>query len=216
MHYRMEIVLPPVDDVKAAIEQIMKPFRDESESEDASSFRFWDWYQIGGRYSGSKLRQRVGAERLTAFDAELDRMGVTVSGLQFGKPELSPSSQREAVDALWRKMCPGAGDVCPMFKHSGEKLGSGDICRLSEITDEITSYAVIVAGPNYDFSGLDAKHMIHKDMWNGVTHVETKWDGLVLSAVKEYTESLKNSSEEYRVKHMPHNDWFVVTVDYHS
>ncbi len=49
MHYHLEIILPPTEDIEKAIAEILQQF-DENEEENTNSF--WDWYQIGGRYTG--------------------------------------------------------------------------------------------------------------------------------------------------------------------
>jgi len=218
MHYRLEVILPPTDDIEAAIAEVMAPFSEclDDDDENKSSFTFWDWYQLGGRYSGRKLEQAVGEEKVDAFRKVLNEKNVTVSGLVWGKQELSPASQIPMVDALWREMCPGGGDVCPMFKHSGEGVGSMDICTLDQMPEETTALAVIIAGHSYDGTKLEAKYMIHDSMWNGVMHVETQWDKKVKSALDDWVKKLSNYAEAYKQKHMPQRDWLVVTVDYHS
>lgn len=216
MHHRLEIIMPPVADIEAAVAQIMAPFDENCEDEDiASSFQFWDWYQIGGRYSGRKLEQSIDPAKVEAFIAALQEKGVTCSGLVWGKQELSPASQIPMVDALWREMCPGAGDVCPMFKHSGDSMNM-DICRLDQMPAACTALAVIVAGPNHDGTKLEAKYMIHEDTWNGVIHVKSEWDCKVTTAIQNHLKRIEGYAEAYKEKVTPKPDWLVVTVDYHS
>lgn len=212
MHYHMEIVMPPTDDVAAAVEKILAPF---SENDEEARHAFWDWYQLGGRYSGAKLEARVPKEKREAFFVALKQMGVTVSGLQWGKQELSPASQAPAVDALWREMCPGAGATCPIFKHSGEGVGVLDICTLSEVPDELAAYSLIIAGPNYA-GELAAAELSHQSIWNGVTHQDTTFKGGVKAAIDEFLERINSYTDEYKERLTPKPDWLVVTVDYHS
>lgn len=212
MHYSLEIVMPPVQDVSAAIDEILAPF-DENDAE--SRCAFWDWWQIGGRWSGAKTEATVSQEKMQAFRDELTRRVVTVSGIVFGKEELQPASQIEMVDALWREMCPGAGDVCPLFKHSGESSG-GDICALKDLPEALKAYKVIVAAKDYEDKKLEAVSMFSKSLWNGANHEDTKWDGTVASGIAMHLERIKNYKSEYAVKATPQPDWLVVTVDYHS
>ncbi len=212
MHYALEIIMPPVADVKAAIEEILLPF---SENNEEARHSFWDWWQIGGRYSGKKTEATVEAGKLKSFQDELIRRNVTVSGVVFGKQELQPASQAEMVDALWREMCPGAGNVCPMFKHSGERA-TGDICAFKDLPPSLTAYKFIVAAPDYEGKKLEAVTMFSKDLWNGVTHEATTWDGTVAAGVAMHLEKLSNYAEAYAEKVKPQADWLVVTVDYHS
>ena len=210
MHYHLEIVMPPTADVEAAIEQIMRPFDENNEE----SYRpFWDWFQIGGRYSGSKLEACVPKQRMDAFHEELKARKVTVSGLQWGKQELQPASQIPPVDKLWREMCPGAGDVCPMFQHSG-KFMSMDKCTVAQLPDGLTAHHLIIAALDYEEKEMQATHMLIKEIYNGVTHQKTDFDGNVLKAINGL--DFSHYKAEYAAKITPKPDWLVVTVDYHS
>jgi len=93
MHYTCEIVMPNVEDVNAAIEQIMAPFSENTKGdEDYSGYAFWDYWVIGGRWSGRKLRHSLGKDRLDAFHKLLVDMNVTVSGVVAGKERLQPAT----------------------------------------------------------------------------------------------------------------------------
>jgi len=69
MHSLLEIIMPPTDDVEGAIATIMAPFNEQpdEDQEDVSSYTFWDWYVIGGRFSGSKLQSRLDPEKITTL-----------------------------------------------------------------------------------------------------------------------------------------------------
>lgn len=216
MHYHLEIVMPPTDDVEAEVEQIMAPF-DENGADDEdhnTKHAFWCWYVIGGRWSGAKLMDKLGRDRVAKFRSMLHDKGVTVSGVQFGKPTLQPITQVAAVDAMWRAAFPESGlTVCPIFDHY--KGSAGDVMTLADVPAVACSH-VIIAGPNYKGDKLEAKYMVSKAIWNGVTHVKTAWDGTVSAALVEWTERLGGYGEEWRLTRMPAPDWLVVTVDYHS
>lgn len=217
MHYHCEIVMPKCDDYIQQIEKIMAPFREGNDGEDASSHQFWDWYQIGGRWSGNKLRARLGEDRIDEFCAELNRRQVTVSGLQWGKQELSPASQIPEVDALWREWFPNSGsDACLLFKHAGDVLPL-DACSFEEAPLDMKCERVIVAGPRWnDDNTLEAASMQQADFWNGVNHCPTTWDGTLRQAIERHAERLSSYKDEYRERHTVRPDWLVVTIDYHS
>jgi hypothetical protein len=44
MHYSNLVIVPKTDDVEAAVKEAMGPHEDDG--------GFWDWYQIGGRFTG--------------------------------------------------------------------------------------------------------------------------------------------------------------------
>ena len=230
MHHHLEIVIPPVENIEEAIGQIMKPFdenpepKEGSDEDDASSTRysFWDWYVIGGRWSGSKLECTLNPDRKQAFFAELTKRKITVSGVQFGKQELSPATQIPSVDALWNELFPDAAvKVCPFFSHFNDQYqhshGFPDVMPLKDMPSCLTASHVIVAGPSWENDAvLEARHMVQDKTYNGISFVESAWDGLVLSAIDQHRSRLAHCKPEYAAKHMPQDDWLVVTVDYHS
>lgn len=211
MHYHMEIVMPPTEDVEAAIAQIMAPF-DENTSE---RHAFWDWYVVGGRWSGNKLMADVEEARLKIFYDLLKEKNITVSDLRRGKERLQPESQIETVNKLWRKIFPNSKlKECPLFDNY--KGGDGDIQKLGEVSPRVSCSTVIVAGLDYDGKKLKAQTMLQSSIWNGVTWQDSKWDGLLSSAIEEHEKRYERATVELKKKHIPKRDWLVVTVDYHS
>ena len=212
MHYHLEIIMPPQSEIETAVEIVLHDF---DENNDEARHAFWDWWQLGGRYSGSKIEAAVSKEQRDAFYAELLKRGVTVSGLHWGKQELQPASQIDAVDALWREMCPNGGNVCPIFKHSGDSM-NGDICLLRDLPSNLTAYRLIVAALDHEGKELTPASMFAQSNWNGVTHEDTKWDGNVSNGLSMHLERVKNYAEAYAARVTPQPDWIAVTVDYHS
>jgi hypothetical protein len=217
MHYHLEIIIPRTDDVESAVANILAPF-DENGTDDEDGYRkhsFWDWYVIGGRWAGAKLEAKLGD--MAPFYDELKKRNVTVAGLQCGKQTLQPASQIPLVDAMWREMFPESGlDVCPLFDHSPSVI-VGDICTLKEMPERLSASRVIIAGPSYDDPDkFKAVHMIEGSVWNGVSHVDTTWDGNVLNAVNAWRERIAGYADEYQSKNTPTDEWITVTVDYHS
>lgn len=217
MHYHLEIVIPPTDDVESAVAKLLGPFDENYRDEDGdrNKHAFWDFYRIGGRWAGTKIQARFPEDRMEAFYAELKERKVTVSGIQAGKQELSPASQIPMVDEVWRKHFPEGGAVCPLFAHYQNRYensrGEPDICRLKDLPPALTAYHVMI--------GSDEGRtvfMIQESQWNGVTHVDAKWDGKVLSAIALWRDRLANYNPDYAAKVTPKDDWLCVTVDYHS
>lgn len=214
MHFICEIIMPPTDDVETAVAEILHPF---NENGHRNTHTFWDYWLIGGRWSGHKLETKLGADKIKAFYAELSERDVTVSGFRAGKETLQPESQIPMVDELWREHFPDSGiDTCPLFDHTPTEDIPGDTARLDEISKDLTCSRMIIAAPDYKGERLEAEFMIEKSIWNGVTHVDTAWDGNVLSGLVMWREKIKNYSDEYQQKNTPQPDWLVVTVDYHS
>lgn len=218
MHYHLEIIMPPTEDVKTAVATILAPFNEqppdgEKEDHDPRGV-FWDWYVIGGRWSGAKRMHALGDENLKAFHDEITARNITVSGLQMGKPTLQPASQIPAVDALWLEMFPDAGfAACPVFDHY--KGDMGDMLRLDELAPNLEASRVIIAAPGFR-DKLAAQFMISEDAWNGVIHAPIAWDGKIATALEMHIKRISHYSKDARAKYTPQPDWLVVTVDYHS
>jgi hypothetical protein len=179
----------------------------------------------GGRYAGSKEMCKYTEESLSLFFKDLKEHKITVSGLQCGKQEINPASQIPLVDSLWAKHFPTEnGEIvpCPMFAHSNNQYDSSDLigCDISLLEDvpkNLKCERIIIAGPKYDNSGVEATFMLCRDQWNGVNHMPIAWDGKVETAVSMFIDKLKRGyREEYAKRVTPQKDWYCVTVDYHS
>ena len=165
---------------------------------------------IGGRWSGEKLKQSLDPEQFKAFNDELNRREITVSSLTAGKQTISPTEQKESVDALWREYFPGTTVHCPLFDHAGDRL-PGDIGTLGECPKELMAERVLIA----DAEG-EALWMVEDSVWNGTNFQETDWSGKVWDAIGQWSKRVEGYQGEYRAAHMPSDKWLAVTVDYHS
>ena len=222
MHYHLEIILPPsCADVAAAVEQILKPY---SENEEEARHSFWDWYRIGGRYSGQHVIDRYDPERISAFAGELHERKVTVSGVRMGKEELSPPSHAATVDEIWKRHFPDSGlDHCPLFRRDDPERIPTDVCKVSELGVFASAHRVIIAGPVYDADNrehtleiLEAAYMLTTEFWSGVNHQETTWDGKVASAIEASNARFSNMAPRYAELTKVTPEHLAVTVDYHN
>jgi hypothetical protein len=222
MHFHCEIVIPPTTDIEAAVTQVLKPFDENLSSDDVdrSSGAFWDWYQIGGRWAGHKRMAKYDPAKVEQFHRWMQEEKLTVSGLVWGKQELSPADQIPKVDQMWAEFFPDErGKPCPIFQHSNPRNHGaldGDVMRFDEIPNDLTCSRIIFAGPHWDKEDhpedLEAKFMLTEDLWNGVNYMKSNWDCTLKSAVEQYGNNYKSKNGEL----MPKHDWLVVTVDYHS
>lgn len=223
MHYHLEIVMPPTEDIKAAVSKIMAPFdENHEEGEDHDSrHAFWDFWVIGGRFAGTKVQASYDPQRLEFFHEALKERKVTVSGMTWGKQELQPTSQIPMVDALWKEFFPQfKGEHCPLFNHSNNQYSSEsllpeDVSLFKDVVPTMKCSRIIFAGLNYK-TELAAIQMYQTDFWNGVSWQDSKWEGDFSEAVKMFNEGLEHYKDEYKEKVTPKPDWLVVTVDYHT
>ncbi len=218
-HYHAELIFPPTDDIEGAVEKLMKPFDENGEDEDGdrNPTAFWDFYVIGGRFSGAKVQDRFDKKRMEGFYELLKEKKVTVSSLQCGKQELQPASQIPMVDKLWSDTFPEAAGKCPLFAHyndqyGGEGVSQVDICTVAEIPDGLTCSTLIFA----DSEDGSPEHLLLSSFWNGVTWQDTAFNGKVVDGIKEWRKKLEGYKPEYAKRATPTDDWLVVTVDYHS
>lgn len=210
-HERTELVMPPTTDVEAAVEEVLAPFGEKGDRDDCHAW--WDYWVIGGRWSGQKLLEGLDQKKLSAFHQMLTEKKVTVSGIVCGKAALSPSSWIPVVDALWRAHFPGVGDACPLFHHYKE--GRGDVMRLGDVPEGVTAARVVIAG-RWVGGVLRAQAMWSRSVWNGVSWQDTTWDGTLASALARYREKYANTTAEWKKAMIPTNDWLVVTIDSRS
>lgn len=203
MHHRLEVLMPPTNDVATAMEKVLKQF---SENDEENSVSFYDWYEIGGRWSGSHNLDGLDEALLDDFYKDLSDHNVTISSVQFGKQKLQPASQIPLVEQLWSVRFPGK---CPIFDNY---TGGGDIIAWVEAKEKHIKCSRFIITDN----DLEPEYMTQEDFWNGVSHVKTTWDGTVKSAFGEYTEKLSHYKQEYAKKITPTDEWLLVTVDYHS
>lgn len=213
MHYHLEIIMPPTENVKETIEEILAPFDENSEDQEVrSSHAFWDWWVIGGRYSGQHIVGRYDSDKMDSFYADLKKHKVTVSGFVFGKEELSPASQIPLVDDLWQTHFDDNGP-CPLFKHYNDQYADnyGDICQVQNMPEYLSCGRIIITGADFK-----PEFMIQTEFWNGVTWMDTNWDGSVKSAVEMYSKKQETMNKEWAKKNSIQPNWLLVTVDYHS
>lgn len=218
MHHHLEIIMPPTDDVKIAVEKVMHQF-DENASEDdydvSPKHAFWDWYEIGGRWGGEKLLSSIGEDRVNEFRDALYERKITISNVRCGKPTLYPANQVTLVDLIWNEFFPDSPvKTCPLFdNYHGDEC---DVMTLLYTPRSMECERVIIAGPDCEGDGLETKHMVSDSICNGVNHQKTTWDGTLGGALHEYLDNLKHYAKDYAALITPTDEWITVTVDYHS
>jgi hypothetical protein len=219
MHHLLEIILPnDTKNISSAIAEIMEPFDENGED---THHTFWDFYVIGGRWAGQKQVSLFDQEKVKKFYELLKENKVTVSGLQCGKQEISPADQIPFVDNLWNDLFPeNDGRPCPLFNHSNDQYDEygiicGDILPVKECHDFECGHIIIAEKKEYS-GKYEAEFMLQTDIWNGVTHQDTNWDGKIGSAVDLFKEKTKRYADEWKKKFENIDNWVSVTVDYHS
>lgn len=223
MHYHCEIIMPPTDDIKGAVEKVLAPFDENYEGDEYESrYSFWDWWVIGGRWSGRKNQATYSPKAIEEFWAWCKEASVTVSSVTCGKQTLQPASQQSKVDAKWNEMFPSDIPIpCPLFSHSNDQYENADVgglpgdVMLFKNVPCLSCERVIIAAPDWQ-GKLAASSMFSVEMWNGVNFQKTTWSGELVDAIVAHRDRLKTWKPEYQMTQNPKGDWLVVTVDYHS
>lgn len=218
MHYHCEIIMPPVDNPHDVVEQVLAPFSEHFED---NNIAFWDWYQVGGRWAGTKAKHTLDPTRLSEFMDHLIELGITVSPVSMGKQTLKPESQEYEVDQLWNEWFPESGlHQCPLFTHAGNQL-TQDICSLSECPKDLTAARIIVAvyRPPSEYRHVgryEAQTMLTEEFWNGVNFQHSRETCSITEALALHAKQIRNMRDDLVEAYTPNPDWLVVTVDYHS
>lgn len=215
MHYRLELIMPNVENVEGFIKTLLEPFYEEYNDEDGNvtHYGFYYHYQIGGIWSGRKIIDQLDEKKMQEFQQWLMDNKITVSSVVLGKETLAPESQKEKVDKMWLEKFPESGfNECPLFSNAGNNL-QGDILEYDKVKDFKCCriiYAYMDEGkPKITF-------MLQDEFYNGKNWQESIWDGSFKHAQILFKENLAGHREEYINKITPKENWIVVTIDYYS
>ncbi len=200
MHFHVELIMPPTPliEVDKRVGRVLSPLQRMPGKYDW----LYAWYRIGGRFAGDKLYLRLDPERLRQFRQELYSDAFT-KGTDFEQIGLGLWSVDDIpkVDALWRKWFPE--DEVGKYPGSPDyPAGDQDICRVDQIPDKLTAYAVVVANED------KVIFLRRADIYDSTKHEfqDTGFDGSVLTALRECR------AEGFE----PPPDWLVVTLDCHN
>lgn len=189
MHYHAEVWVASPEDVDTQVAVAMAPHQEDDTG------GFWDWYQIGGRYSGLK----------DGYDPEADPRNIEVCPFCNGtgdRPEMVYYETTENGEQIrcfvddWARQCNGC-NAC-IGKGVRAKWPTqwvqheGDVIPVSEVSDDLTCFTLIVG--------------------DTVLHIEDGWN-------RETFEPIPGPMAEKTVKQalteLDITDGYLVTVDYH-
>ena len=210
MHERLEVIIPPCEDAEEAVKKAMAPFREGGRDQygERNLHTFWDSYHIGGQYSGIKLTENLGEDRLVDFYEAMNEMRVNVHMLRAGKKRIADEDVAR-VNALWQKHFPDSPHkVCPMYENAGYTL-AGDVMLLGEVPDARPRQMLIA-----DAQGR-ALYRLQTEIWNSSNWQVTAWDGSLMTGISDWIAHASYYHEDCWDRIIPTADRLVVTVDYH-
>lgn len=125
MHYSNLVLIESIDDIKAAVEEAMARGKDD----------WWDWYQIGGRWTGL----------FDGYDPESDPENIQTCELCRG------TGTRPDMDCSVSGGCNGCQGKGKRAKWPTQwKQHSGDVIPIERLTKEqLGKFYAVLAGGNY-------------------------------------------------------------------
>lgn len=155
MHYHAEVWIPQDGDIKEVEKQVsvaMSPYNEERVEEKDSVRTFWDWYQIGGRWTGSKDK----------YNPEHDSNNIITCRFCHGTGKRTDMEGQNGCN-----VCHGTGKE---LKWPTEwAIHHGDIIHVSDCPEELNCHTLLLA----------ETEPIMIDKWNGLDIVKTDFDGNV-------------------------------------
>lgn len=105
MHYYALVVIPAEGDVDDLVGEALAPYREDLDETEDLTFGLWDWWQVGGRYSG----------RLSGYEPREDPANSETCWLCQGTGKRADELGRE-----WREQNPDY--TCNGCQGSGQKV----------------------------------------------------------------------------------------------
>ena len=149
----------------------------------------WDWFVIGGRWSGEKLLAKLDKDRLKAFWVEFKKRG-------YGWPsaEHSDEERRRDSQALFMEFFPDFKGEIPVWRDQYKREGGeGDVAKVEDLPETLSCHTLILPGKR-------RAEVLQIEEWNGKDFVKTAFKGDVVAELKRRGLT----------------DGYLVTVDYHS
>jgi len=147
MHYYALVKLNSRDNIQAQVEEAMRPFQDTYDEVNGDFTGFWDWWTIGGRYTG----------RIDGYDPTTDRRNMEVCWLCHGTGKRDDDLGREYRETHPEYGCNGCDSTGIKVKFPSDWASHpGDIATRAEIPDTSKPYTLIADGT-----------ATHRETWDG-------------------------------------------------
>ena len=195
MHYHAEVWIKDIKNVEKQIDDIMSQY---SENNEDAENAFCDWWQIGGRWTGTHDGYNP------VDDPQNWKACQVCAGTGFRNDDVGKQA-REKDPSYTCNGCGMFDTASGQWKHG--ELGAGitlkwptefathprDIIAVPKMEDDLGCYTLIV-------DDLIISQVFHVEEWNGNDFVATDFDGRVKSKLNKL--GITNG--------------FLVTVDYHD
>jgi hypothetical protein len=148
MHYHAEVYVKSKDNIESQIVALMAPYQEADTNGDYRGF--WDWYQIGGRWTGNKDK---------GYKPEEDPKNM--------EPCWLCGATGVRNDAIVRGKCNACNGTGTAIKWPTQWAKfPGDICTIEELPEDFECYTLLANG-----------QVFHKEIWTGHRYTKTEFDG---------------------------------------
>lgn len=197
MHYHAEIYLKKNTDIDMHIADMMNPHKERFFEEEDKFVGWWDWYQVGGRWTGvhnpeyDPCEDPRNHEPCSVCGGTGYRTDVLGERNRFKEPSYTCNGcgEFDRESGKWRHGSLGKG--LRVKWPSSFASASCDVMSLEDVrktSPDLNCYTLMVGEDHY-----------HKEIWDRNKWVKTDFDGGVLKKLEE----------------LGITDGYLVTVDYH-
>lgn len=193
MHYHAEVWVKDLNDPTGDLLVALAPHEEKHDVASDTLTGFWDWWIIGGRYTGAHT---------PGYDPEMDERNIETCNLCNGTGFRRDGVAKQFLESDPSYTCNGCGTLKDgKWTHGPHGPGKkvkwpsqwaihlGDAMSVREISEELTAYTLIVNG-----------HVEHMENWDG----------------KEFTPGpLKVAKVKARLEALGVTTGYLITVDYH-
>lgn len=157
MHYHCEVVFRErPEDVENAVEKALSPFREQDGPDIGHPGGWWDWWQIGGRWTGAHV---------PGYDAEKDPSKVETCDICYGtgtRVNVMPSPELGLVVSA-----PGERMKCNGCNGTGKRTSwptrwvplEQDVMEAERLPDDLSCYTLVLA---------DTGEVLMTEVWRAV------------------------------------------------
>jgi hypothetical protein len=164
MHYYALVKVASREDLTPQVERAMRPFREEYHEDSGQLTGFWDWWSIGGRYTG----------RIDGYDPTTDRRNMEVCWLCRGTGKRTDDVGNQYREEHPEYGCNGCDSTGIKIKFPSDWAPhSGDIALRSDIPDASKPYTLIADGRATHREEWDGEHFT-----NNQAAMDEAWDAL--------------------------------------
>jgi len=170
VHYHCEVYFKErPKDVLKAVSRVMEPYRERIDEETDECSGFWDWWVIGGRWSGIHTETKLDPVRLNEFYRVCNEKGLFLYGSK--NPEDVQKARRAEEFLKFFPNFEGPVPTCrDVYKEDGY---ADDTAPVEEVTERLRCYTLILPG-----------EVLHREVWDGKAFRETDFDGYVKKALE--------------------------------